>query len=410
MSLGDDLEGLDSRPEHVQKAATRRCTLTSDHADVETGPLDSPLETAADWEGVLRMFGLDPEEFEIVDDTVRMSRWQQSRRTESGDRDMVWLQSYSARFRRITDRLPRADLDALMERVRAWKPKPSKAPVTDGTGSTFYVGWADWQVGKNDLAALTDRVLASLEATVQRIRELRRSGRVLTQLCIANMGDPMEGCYGHYESQPHTVKANKRAQLNLVLDLWTTGLRTLAPLFEDVLFVSVLSNHGEWTRATAGGRAVTGDSDSADAFLAETLQRVLEQRSDMSHVRFLIPHDEMSVMAELSGVWTAFAHGHKAPGSAQELQWLRGQAIRLFHEHGVFPRNWMTAHRHHLRVDDFGAFTRFQHPALEGAGEKQTDASKWYTDTSGLWSTHGTLSVVIGQHDIRGWSDLALLA
>lgn len=408
MSISDDLNSIDPTPEHVKQAQAARVTLTSEHADVETGPIE-PITSVSDWDGVLRMFGLDPAEFQIVDDTVRMSRWQQSKRTDSGDRDVAWLQSYSARFKRVTDRLPQADVDALLERVRKWKPTTVKVPLGAGPGSTFYVGWADWQAGKGNLDQLADRVLASIDATVARIRELRRSGRVLTSLCIANMGDPIEGCYGNYDSQLFTVKATKREQLNMVLDLWTQGLKVLAPMFEQVLFVSVLSNHGEWTRPQTGGKALTSDSDSADAFLAQTLQRVLAERTDMSHVDFAIPHDEMSVLADLSGVPTMFAHGHKAPGTAKELEWLRGQAIRMQIEYGHMPRLAFTAHRHHLRVQDYGAFWLLQHPTLEVGSGGLTDASKWYTDTSGLWSTPGTLTAVVGPQDPRGWSDLALV-
>src|SRR4051812_8082206 len=82
-----------------QAAAAWQLTLTSDHADVTTGALDAPIVEVSDWDGVLRHFGLDPALFEVVDDTVKMSRWQQSKRTETGDRDVVWLHAYKARFR-----------------------------------------------------------------------------------------------------------------------------------------------------------------------------------------------------------------------------------------------------------------------------------------------------------------------
>ena len=66
----------------------------------------------------------------------------------------------------------------------------------------------------------------------------------------------------------------------------------------------------------------------------------------------------------------------------------------------------MTGHRHHLDVRDFGAFFRLQHPTLEVA------PSKWFSDATGLWSTPGTLTCLVGQHaEARGvgFSDLAVL-
>jgi len=102
----------------------------------------------------------------------------------------------------------------------------------------------------------------------------------------------------------------------------------------------------------------------------------------------------------LSGVRVAITHGHKISG--KEFEWLRGQAQRLQYEDGVMPRLWITAHRHHLSIEDFGAFWRFQCPSLDGG-------SKWFSDMTGKWSTHGTLTMLVGNHDLRGWSDVAVL-
>lgn len=408
MSIADALDNLGPTAPH-RAADAWQVAVTSAHADVTTGPVEDPIVSVSDWDGVLRHFGLDPAEFEIVDDTVKMSRWQQSARSKNGDRDMVWLHSYSARFRRVSERLPAADVEALRERIHKWKPVTgAKYRKADDAPSTFYLGWADWQAGKGDLKTLAVNVERSLGAAVERIRELRKLGRNLEALCIANMGDPIEGCMGSYDNQLFTVSATRREQMNAVLDLWAMGIRTLAPMFERVQFVSVLSNHGEWTRpAGRSTKALTSDSDSADAFLAETLARVMRERPDMSHVEWVIPHDEMTVQAELSGVRAAFAHGHKAPGSARELDWLRGQSIRLLHEQGAHPDLWFTAHRHSFDAKDYGPWWRFQHPTLEVGGP--VGGSKWFTDMSGVWSTPGTLSMLVGRHDPRGWSDVAVL-
>lgn len=411
-SFDDDVADLvRDTPPPDKAGAAWRMTLTPEHADVETGALVDKVTT---WDGVLRHFGLDPAEFCVVDDTVRMSSWQQSKRTEDGDRDLVWLYSYKARFKRITDALPAVDVEALAERVRKWKPLIRKTLGTGlGPPSTFWAGWSDWQAHKGSPLILSDRVHFSIEQTIARIKELRRIGRNASALAVVNMGDPIEGCYGQYDSQLFTVAGTKRDQLNLVLDLWTTGMRELAPLFDDVLFASVLSNHGEWTRPPGGGaKPVTSDSDNADGFLAETLKRVLSERNDMSHVRWSIPHDEMVSAETLSGVRVGLTHGHKMPGSAKELDWLRAQSIRLLRDDGIEPRLWMTAHRHHLDVRDFGWAHRIQHTTLEVA------PSKWFADATGLWSTPGTTTCLIGEHREAGgsladggigWSDLAVL-
>lgn len=408
LSLGDALDGLGRRPTPApHEAAAWKLEMTSEHADVRTGALErGPVLDASDWDGILRHFALDPAEFEIADDTVKMSSWQQSKGLEDGTRSTVWLFSYSARFRRVTDRLPDADVEAHRARVQAWR-LPRRTPGSGlGAPSTMAVGWADWQLGKGGGAETAQSVLDSFEQTATRIKELRKIGRNVASLALWNMGDPCEGCSEMYPSQASTVEMNRRRQLNLALDLWLAGIGALAPLFDDVQFGSVICNHGEWTRQ--GGRAITGDSDNIGGYLADTLRTVLAGRPEFAHVRWAIPHDEMSMFTDMSGVPVALTHGHKMPtGSGKELEYLRGQSIRLLREHGREPRLWFTAHRHHLNVHDFGPWTRIQLPALDRAG------SKWFTDTSGHWSTPGTLTCLVGEHSQAGglgFSDLAVLA
>lgn len=391
--LTDALANLDAPP-HLK--AGWRVTVTADSAELETDQTEQHLTAADDWDGVLRHFGLNPSEFTIVDDTVRMSSWQQSKALEDGSRDLVTLYSYRARFRRVTDRLPDADLDAVIDRVRKWRPIRKTPGSGVGQPATFYQGWADWQTAKSaggGVAMTTQRVLDMYDQTLRRVKELRRVGRNITAGSFWNMGDPIEGCDGHYESQLFTVELTQRQQLNLVLDLWLTGMRTFAPLFDDLEFGSVLCNHGEWTRR--GSRPVTSDSDNVGGYLADTLRTVLTDRPGFDHVRFSVPHDEMTMLSVLSGVPVAFAHGHKTPGTAKELEWMRGQSIRLLRDHGKEPRLWMTAHRHHLDIKDFGPWWRIQHPTLDGG-------SKWFEDVSGMWSTPGTFTCLVGEHEQAG--------
>jgi hypothetical protein len=186
------------------------------------------------------------------------------------------------------------------------------------------------------------------------------------------------------------------------LDLWTAGVKRLADQANKTKFISTLSNHGEWTRR--GNRAITTDSDSADAFLADALKRILKPHEMIDE--WHIPHDQMTMQVNLSGMECAFTHGHKITG--KEVEWIRGQSLRLLRENGAEPRLWFSAHKHHFRSHDYGAFTLFQCPSLDTDGSP-SGGSKWYSDISGQYSSPGTLTMLVGEHDRRGWSDLAVL-
>ena len=376
-----------------------RLNVGDEGGDIQTGPLTEPI---TDWNFILKGFGLDPNVFEIDRDTVRMSKWQQSKRLENGERDLVWLYSYKAQIiKRSSIALSDTEIEELRKSIGKYRPPTKSAYKTLSEPSTFVVCWADWQLGKSaggGPEATVNRVLASFSKTLNRISELKKLGRNIERIVIANMGDPVEGCDGNYASQTFTVELNQREQLRLALDLWVQGVRHIAPEAKKTMFISTLSNHGEWTRRH--GKSITGDSDSADGFLADTLRRILQDRPEAEHIEWVIPHDEMSVTAKLSGINVAFAHGHKITG--KEIEWLRGQSIRILRDEGEEPRLWVTAHKHHLDIKDYGPWTRIQCPSLDGG-------SKWYTDTSGHWSTPGTMTFLTGSQFDLGYSDLAIL-
>lgn len=376
-----------------------RVNVGEEGGDIQTGPLNEPV---TNWDFILKGFGLDPNVFEVDRDTVRMSKWQQSKRLENGQRDLVWLYSYKAQIkRRLGTPLNDTEIDELHNRVSKYKPVAKNPSKSLSEPCSFVICWADWQLGKSaggGVEATIDRVLKSFDATLARINDLKKIGRNIEQIVIVNMGDPVEGCDGNYASQTFTVELNQREQLRLALDLWAQGVRHIAPQAEKSVFISTISNHGEWTRR--GSKPITSDSDSADAFLADTLLRILDGRPEVENMEWVIPHDQMTVTHKLHGINVAFTHGHKITG--KEIEWLRGQSIRILRDEGEEPRLWVTAHKHHLDIKDYGPWTRIQCPSLDGG-------SKWYSDIAGQWSTPGTLTFTVGSQFDLGYGDIAIL-
>ena len=409
--------GRPDAPPPVKGTSEARLTLTSSDADVDTGPVDRPITCAADWAPVLRHFGLDPDTFEIVDDTVRMSSWQTSRGLDDGTRSTVTLWAYRARFKRTAVRLPGLDLDALATRVHKFRPRPTPVRrVILGAPSTFTTVTADWQLGKGEGEGVTGtvaRVHDALQQSVDRLLELRRAGRNVTAGAMLDSGDSTESPCGHYDTQLFEATLTTREQLLLAGDLKALWIRTMAPLVDDYLVAGSLCNHGEFGSTGTGTKQQTSASDNSTAYVLEVLKRILDGRPGYDHIQWGIPHDEYVTLHNLTGVPVAMTHGHKMPGGKAEEDWLKSQGIRILREHGIEPRLWITGHRHHVDVKDFGWANRIQCPSLDYG-------SKWLADQGGKWSSPGTLTMLVGQHEqaggsmdrasFRGFSDLQVLA
>lgn len=399
----------DSQPSEPQ-VGTGRATTDATGGQFEDVTLDAPIMDG-NFDHVFKLFNLDPSLYQIVDETVKCSTWQQSKRLEDGQRDVVQLYSYSCRFRKTTAAaLTEDDFQERRRRVHEWRPDaPRLARRTPGLGlgapSTFVINWADWQLGKSEgggVEATEQRVLDSFDRCDARVKELRAVGRNVEGIAVVNMGDPVEGCMGQYSSQLFTVELTQRRQLLMAMDLFETGIMHFATLAEKFDAVGVLCNHGEWNRVDS--KQMTSDSDNASGFLMDAVQRVLKGHPSLAHIKWTIPQDEMIVQVDLSGVQNAFTHGHKIPSGTlkAEESWLASQSLNLLRRYGSEPRIWTTAHKHHAFLIDIGPYHRIQCSALDGG-------SKWYLDSSGKWSMPGTTTYLAGTHDVRGFSDYAIL-
>jgi hypothetical protein len=404
-----DIDGALRRVGTIERehlANKGKLDLTSDGGSFEDVVLDAPIE-ADDWSRVFRIFQLNSDEFEVIDDTVAMSTWQQSARTDSGDRDLVQLYSYRARFRRKPkERLSDEEIAEHRKAVRSWRIKRNFAPALLSTTNPVaaVINLADIQGGKSEgggVAATRQRLLDGL-ANVD--AWLKRMGQdySIDEVVLVNNGDPYEGCAGNYAAQLFTVELNHRGQMNFVLDVWEQYAKHLFPRYPKGQFVSVLCNHTEMGRL-GQAKSQTSDSDSGGAFLAETLRRILAERPEFDHVEWTIPHDQMNVYTEAAGVPLAFNHGHKIPGNDGALsfeKWLNGQVRGDAAAHAA--RVWVTAHRHHFAAWDMGSTFVMQAPSLDGG-------SKWLTDMTGRYSRSGILAFLVGEHSPIGVSDWAFL-
>ena len=376
-----------------------RADVDSGGAQINNVVVDAPIN--GDWSTVLALFNLDPAEFEVVDDTVRMSTWQQSARSKDGDRDSIQLYSYSARFRRVTrDMVP-------AETVKRWRSNLLRAvkPSARRSGSgTYLMLVADPQIGKKrteDAVANWKRGVLGHLAEIQRLTDL---GVPPAGVHVAFMGDEVEGFANNYGNQAHTIELNQAAQLELAYDLMVWTIKQAAGTGFPVSASAVISNHGEWTR-NGSKDPVTSAGDNASTHLARQVRTLFDELEPLGgpKVAWTIGEGDPAVTVTLSGVRCYFTHGYVEKGRGTSSETRTRAAI----ERQILGRTsdlgdvelWYFAHFHHFYSNEFEGRTVFGCPALEA--EK---SSEYMLNQYGVWSPSGMLGMLIGRRSARGWS------
>lgn len=378
---GGDGNATDSNSK-ANETLTGKADVTSDGGEFIDVQTKSPV---TDWTHIFERFNLDPNEFIVVDDTVRCSTWQSSKGLEDGTRDVVNLYSYRARFARKTE--AGINYSELATMVRSWEP----LSTTKGDNPTTYVvSLADWQLGKGEAdgtPGTIKRIKASLTNIIDDIQGMQKRGSLPRSLLLANMGDHIENVYSSYASQAFTTDLNVREQINLALELNLLWIKTLSPHFEEVTYSACLCNHGQLSR-NGGKTNVSDDADNATGLIGDTLKTLCALHPDLAHVEFVIPQDEMITTVTTNGVNIAMGHGHKISGN--EAAWIAKQSQNLSQRRQFHVDIWLLAHKHHASLIDLGPYTRIQATTVD-------PGSKHYEDMSGMYSRPGTTVFVTGK-------------
>ncbi len=346
-----------------------------DEGEVTTLPMEG--EVAPDWTGVLRMWGLDPQYFAVVE-PVLFNVW--------GDPLGVLNRQWKGKVVRIQDAKTDYNLDKLKEEIKSHKRK--KVEITYGEG-VFNVVLADWQLGKPEgggSEATAQRVLSAIQAVLSRVGELKRLKRPLGTLQIIWTGDSVEGCLGHYEMQTFGVDLDRRGQVNAVRTLLLEAIRVWSPHFDKVRLIAVGGNHGE--NRSSNGKAFTTLADNDDLAVIDQVKDVLAFNEEAyGHIEVIMAPDHLSLTVETAGWILGLTHGHTArSGSTAELKlktWLSKMSLgrQPIGECDIL----ITGHYHHLRQADWGSVHWLQAPALDGGSE-------WFRLTTGEHSEPGVLT------------------
>lgn len=395
MSLDDDLEGLISSGEtsSFERSIVKHpsgwepgVAWDGDSGTLTSQPLDSE---PSDWSELLAVWDLDPAVFEVIE-PVQFRAWD-APDPEGGLRRLYYYKA--AIRRRVESRESVEELLAVLGKKR-----PKKPPEGFGDGFAYCVPAGDLQIGKPDgdgSEGTVERFATKTDAAVARLKELRKLGRRIDEIVLPWLGDCVEGLVsqGGALAAAGRLDLTMTEQLRVYRRLMLHQIQQFAPLAERIIVPVVPGNHDEVQRV---GKVQRRYDDSWALEGAVAVADALKLAPGYEHVSFVFPgRDELTITLDVAGTAVGFAHGHQF--GRDPVKWWSGQA------HGMQPIGSATlmlaAHLHHLRVEQGGAKTFIQIPALDGG-------STWWRHKTGQDAPAGMVTMLIGH---GGWKDLAVL-
>ena len=347
-------------------------------------------DTHPDWSGVLRIWGLDPENFAVVE-PVLFNVW--------GNTEGALNRQWKGRVVRKGAK-ERADIDHLIQEIRKHKPRERK-PLIEGSASLVVVA-ADWQVGKKDgdgLKGLVGRWLQAIDDVEARYKELKKMGRPIESITVLCLGDLVEGCDGHYDIQTFTVEVDRRDQVKIARRLLRDALIRWSKFAPEITVAAIGGNHGENRK---NGKAFTTLNDNDDVALVESVAEIFQANPEAyGHIKFAIPTDSLSLTVEVGTKIIGITHGHLArAGAGVEAKLRRWIADQTLGRNKIGDCDILvTGHYHSLKMADWGGVKWLQAPALDGG-------SVWWSQSTGETADVGVLTFLVSE---RGITDLQLL-
>ncbi len=265
------------------------------------------------------------------------------------------------------------------------------------TDKAFVVAIGDTQFGKVDgdgIEGTIKRVIASTERAAERLVALQDAGHDPETVYICWLGDCIEGFVsqggGNAWRTPTTLTEQVRVARRLMLHMVDT-FRELAPR---VVLLSIPGNHDETVRF---GKQTTRYDDSWAIEAAVSVSDAMAGQPAYANCSVKVPgRDELTLTVDMAGTIVGLAHGHQMkPGKAND--WWAWQA------HGLQPIGeatlLLTAHFHHLVVEQGGAKCHIQVPAMESE-------STWWRHLKGQVAPSGIVTLLVGG---GRWDDLKVV-
>ena len=360
--------------------------------------LDSPLAPRPQAEDgafakLFELARLDPEKFELVSDTFRMSVW------ESGNEVKY---AYRGSFRKKSPiELDDDELERLSARARTTRVASPGPHAFDAQYTTRVLVVSDMQIGKVDSRGGLEEFLTRVADLCAQIEALPFVGDTI----VLDPGDLIEG-FQNTSSQPHTNDLSHPAMLKIARSVLTDVVEAArASTLPDgsVTVATVPSNHSAW-RQGKGYLGRPGDDYGLDVHRA--VQSVFEY-AGVDDVEWVFPETEYEESLALSvpaspGIKIGLVHGHQSR-SGKFNDWWKGQALGSkplagchyavsghYHSFVFEPAGWLDGReRYHIQA-----------PPMD-------NGSAWWENLSGEQSRPGIVHFLVdGKGD---FSDLRLI-
>lgn len=366
--------GLNVSPKNVPNSEKTHIEESAEGVTITGAKFNTPEPGKEDWAHVFERFGLSADHFELVGDSVRMSSWDSSKRTEDGDRDIVQLYSFRATFKRkaFTDD---RDISAIIAKIEATDfttPTPERPEA-------FIHAVGDLQLGKVDGDG-TEGIVARFYASVAAAAERIKAAGGYKHVHAAWLGDCLEGFVSQNGKNAWRTTLTLTEQIDLLENLMLHQIKTFAPLCERLTVVSVPGNHDE-----AGRQFSTRADDSHAVQALRSVTKALRMSPKFAHVQTFLPErDEMTVTVEVAGSLIAHAHGHSW-SRGKHWDWWSGQTFGG-HLAGE-ARILLCGHEHHHTVDTRSKRTFIRVPAFESESTWWRHKTGQVGDPGGLYMT-----------------------
>jgi hypothetical protein len=350
------------RPLTVPEEWQAREIVRGDERETVTGPM-KPVENDAE---LLRSFGYDPDEVEIVG---TINQWR--KQLPNGE----WRVSYYFKHRPKGSSL---DLPLLYEAARK-RPRKRPRPITRPISTVVVL--ADCQIGKTGSRGGTPELIERLFDTRTRLAA-HLTKQKPERLVLADAGDLFEG----FESGGNPMFTNDLS-LAQQMDLAATEVYEFVKLLSEYGPVDVLtvpSNHTAWRR---GKQALGNPQDDLGLFVHQQVEKIAKAAGLDATWHYPAAYDE-SVTLDVRGTVVGVVHGNQYQPGGAPLWWSKQQ-------HGGQPIGasdvLVTGHYHCLTVMPTGRnpYTSrskwwLQSPTLDSG-------SDWFRNRAGEDSDPGLL-------------------